>query len=526
MVNMARTANIFVGSKEDFALDLAFEADPDGGHSATPEESVSWGSMEVWVHGKNLCSHVEEGELVPSVHWYLLPVIEWLAANWDPMLHEERLPNRNAGDYAWESLQETRFPPASCSEKAEGEWRLRWQDWWLRHSLHSCRSGALFPDVVIRRWQDMVEVSWGNWPVVGVPEDVVFIHPQGFWRLNPLLVARPLYDLLQAATTHLADRLPSSRRLREASQRVEAIRADSKETRVAWLAGLGSSREAVATNWQKVTTVFQKAAPQVSDYLLGVGGDGLVLEGSCHAALMFGSAAPTLYESDLNVLAGKLIELYAVGSESKELSGLVAHEPISFGAQPAWQVGYRLAERVIEQLDLVDQTRDSVDVSAILDKLGIRQEEIQLSDDTIRGVAVAGPHHKASILVNLSDRHNHTIAGKRFTIAHELCHILFDRTHGQKLAMASGPWAPLQVEKRANAFAAMLLMPPEFVRRAVTALRVPVTSEQGVREIRRQLETGFVATLEHLKNLGWLDPTTVEQIADERDERLAQQDAW
>jgi len=40
------------------------------------------------------------------------------------------------------------------------------------------------------------------------------------------------------------------------------------------------------------------------------------------------------------------------------------------------------------------------------------------------------------------------------------CHILFDREYGTKWALASGPWAPRDLERRANAFAAMLLMPP------------------------------------------------------------------
>lgn len=516
--------NISVGRRDVFAVELTFEADPDYGRTATAEESASWGSMEVWVKGKSLCSHVEEGELSPSVHWYLLPVLEWLTHNWDPLLHEERLPNRNAGDDAWKSLSETRFPPQIYDRDAEDEWRRQWQQWWYRHCIQSCRCGGLLPDIVMRRWQDLVEVSWGSGSFVGVPEDVVFIYPQGIERLDPVAVAQPLYELLQAAIGYLIDRLPSSTRLRDLAQRVNVIRKSPRENRLAWLAGLGSSLELISENWHRVTrTVSEKAAKEVADYLLGVEDDGLVLKGSCHAALMFGSAAPSLNENDLNVLAGKLIELYALDAETSELRTLVAREAVSFYV-PAWEIGYHLAEIVIEHLSLADQSSDSVDVSAILGRLGIRQEEIELSDDSVRGVSVAGPHHQPTILLNVSDRHNDTRAGKRFTLAHELCHILFDRTYGQKLAMVSGPWAPLQIEKRANAFAAMLLMPLELVRRVVRSMSCPLASEQGVHEVRTRLETGFVATLEHLKNLGWLDPATAEKIATERDERLARQE--
>ena len=107
-----------------FALKLAFASDPDEGQGIDPETGASWGSFQIWAEGRNLCAHREEGELVDSVHWYLLPLLEWFARNWDPLLHEERLPARNAGDTAWESLRATGFPPAAIEddERKASEW--------------------------------------------------------------------------------------------------------------------------------------------------------------------------------------------------------------------------------------------------------------------------------------------------------------------------------------------------------------------------------------------------------------------
>lgn len=513
--------NIYVGKEEDFAVHVAFEPDPDEGRSVTEEESLSWGALEIWVQGKNLCQHIDQGILVSSVHWYLLPVIEWLAAHWNPLLHEERLPNCNVGDDAWQSLLMTRFPPVSREEKEEHEWNVQWQEWWLRHSLQSCRCGGLFPDMVIRRWQDMVEVSWGNGPLPGIPRDVTFIYPAGYGRLDPGLVAQPLYEFLQTAIGYLLHHLPNSARLRQAKQSADAIRTTSGEERLAWLAGLGSSLPDIRERWRKVTDVVKRAPEEIASYLLEVADDGLVVQGSCHAALMFGSAAPNLSEDDLAVLAGKLIQLYAPGAENLELQSLAASERVDFDGQRAWEGGYSLAERVIERFSIEDQSADSVDICAILTELGIRQEKVQLTDKRVRGVAIAGPYHEPSILINSSDSHNATPPGERFTCAHELCHILFDRTYGKKLAMVSDMWAPRQVEKRANAFAAMLLMPPELVRRAVAGLTIPLASEQAIHEICRRLGTSFAATLDHLKNLDWLDPVSAEQIAQEREDRLS-----
>jgi Zn-dependent peptidase ImmA (M78 family) len=514
---------LFIGSKQDFALYVEFIEDPENGLSVTAEESVSWGAVQVWVRGMNLSSHLEGTESIPSVHWYLLPLIEWLTANWDPLLHEERLPIRNADMDAWSSLQETRFPPKRLKEEEEDKWRVQWQEWWFRHSFQACRSGGLFPDIVIRRCQDMVEVAWGSSVPLGAPDDVIFAYDEGFVRFEPKLVAERLHDFLRQAAGYLLSRLPSSERFRKLEQNVSAIRSTSRDNRIAWLAGLGSSAQAVFNKWHEIVESLRSISQEVTAYLLEDDDNDLVIVGSCHAGLMFGSASPNLVEKDLNTLAHKLIELYIHDAESAELKKLVAYEPINLRVKEIWDIGYDLAQRVIDHLSLVEQNSDFVDVDSILNTLEIHKEEIELSDNMIRGVSVAGPHHKASILINKSDLHNRTLEGKRFTIAHELCHIMFDRTYARKLAMVSGEWAPLQVEKRAGAFAAMLLMPRDLVRRVVDGLGGPISSEQHIHDIRRQFGTSFKATLEHLRNLEELDSTTADRIEAEREDRLSQE---
>ena len=97
------------GSTDIFALKLAFSDDPDKGQGIDPETGASWGSFQIWVQGRNLCAHREEGVSIDSVHWYLLPLLEWFALNWDPLFHEERLPVKNAGSTAWGILAQYPF---------------------------------------------------------------------------------------------------------------------------------------------------------------------------------------------------------------------------------------------------------------------------------------------------------------------------------------------------------------------------------------------------------------------------------
>ena len=103
-------------------------------------------------------------------------------------------------------------------------------------------------------------------------------------------------------------------------------------------------------------------------------------------------------------------------------------------------------------------------------------------------------------------------AGRRFTLAHELCHLLFDREQGRALAVASGPWAPRAIEQRANAFAAMLLMPASLVKRTLAELEVAVATKEGVNTVAERLGASRHAVLNHLANLGFVDETDRQRL--------------
>ena len=80
------------GDTDVFAVKVAFMDDPDDGLGADEDQWRSWGAFQIWVRGANLCSHLEEGERVESVHWYLLPLLEWIACSWDPLLQRGTSP--------------------------------------------------------------------------------------------------------------------------------------------------------------------------------------------------------------------------------------------------------------------------------------------------------------------------------------------------------------------------------------------------------------------------------------------------
>ena len=504
------------GDTSEFALRLAFAPDPDDGQAAEPEVSMSWGSFQLWVEGRNLCAHQEDGERTESVHWFLLPLMEWFAENWNPLLHEERLP-RNEGDTAWASLLATRFPPWAITDNPQlaSRWESAWQKWWQRHAIRAASEGGLFPDVVLRRVRDRVEISWGQTRVEGMPGHFDFSESErGYSRLEPQRVAGPLHDVLVSAGEYLKSLSPESRRLRKLHRRILAVKSveEHRERRLMWLAGLGTDEKTVRAGWRRVKGHFAGYAESARRAILEPLESPLVVTGSCHASLMFGSVSPSIGKRDVVELARLMVDLHAPRGGRSAIDEARRTVPLEEAAGLPWYQGYELAESFHDCLEPEFAEGESVDIEGIIEKQGVTVVDRQLSDETIRGVVFDGERHRPGILINSRNGANAHPFGRRFTLAHELCHLLFDRDVGAHLAIASGPWAPHDVERRANAFAAMFLMPNQLVQRAISALTVSLETRDAVLSVANRLRTSFESTLWHLKNLGYIDDVTRQRI--------------
>ena len=189
------------------------------------------------------------------------------------------------------------------------------------------------------------------------------------------------------------------------------------------------------------------------------------------------------------------------------MTALSSDEPAWTTTSP-WENGYALELDVLDEAD-PNKGASHTDVEALLEGLSIAVRDVALSREGPRGVAFAGIGLRPTILVNIEHPMNQSF-GRRFTVAHEFCHILFDRHRARPLTHSSTPWASPSVEQRANAFAAMLLMPPDTAKRP--AANNLAGLKRGISTLAGKLRVSRVALRRHLENMGEIDAYERDQM--------------
>jgi hypothetical protein len=495
-------------------FEIGFEGDPDKGRGASREESASWGWFTLTVDGINLCQHIVNSQIADRVHWYLLPFLEWFVENWDSLLHETKLPasfsealSARQGFRNFNPYRNNTVENASTSDIDNEEQEETVFDWAERHSLRTAAQGGILPDIFFRRARNEIEVSWGHTRVQGAPSDLRFLAPAGQTHLDPRETANCLYQSIQQAVAALSNKVPQSARLSKLSASLDALRAPRALQRAAWMAGIGASIQASEALLAKLTS-------ELKERYLGLivpSQEDLVISRAPAAVLMFGSLSPTVNEHDVRALLALLEDAADDSNGSSRLPEIELQEP---GANP-WEQGYMLANLSRKAMG-VPETPYRINLDKLLSQNGIEKREVGLSDTKVRAISICGEGLRPLVAVNQSCKQNESEPGLRFTLAHELCHLLFDEEEGVPLAVASGPWADAGIEKRANAFAAMFLMPADACLGLVNEYRHHGDLDKTViSNIAAAFGTGKLATLRHLANLGLIDDHEADDIEEQ-----------
>ncbi len=167
------------------------------------------------------------------------------------------------------------------------------------------------------------------------------------------------------------------------------------------------------------------------------------------------------------------------------------------GEQGSW-----LGEQACELVN--ENGTDWIDIQSVLQRLEVETTKIDLTDEEVRAVSVFGPTQRPHIFCNRRTRWGQSVEVERFTLAHELCHLLLDREYGDELAVASGPWAPVAIEQRANAFAAAFLMPTWLLRNALNNTALPADDPEAIKAVSAKMRVSGSSLIDRLYNLGEL----------------------
>ena len=124
-----------------------------------------------------------------------------------------------------------------------------------------------------------------------------------------------------------------------------------------------------------------------------------------------------------------------------------------------WASGYDLAHLVRHRLGLAPA--DPIDIEQVVRQLGVDIQDVRFIDQSIQGVCVGTPGYSPLVTLNIACPDASGRSGRRVTLAHELCHLLFDRAGLRSLARFEGGGADSDrlIEMRANAFAVEVLVP-------------------------------------------------------------------
>lgn len=476
---MSTTWGRLVGSTGVFAVDLRLMDDPDPSEVVDPDEVASWGSIQLWANGRNLSSHIELSEQLASFHWYLLPLCEWLVTNWDALLHEERLPGPNVRDAAAaiEQLAKQSLLPESREDELDENVR----DWWQHHNLAVGAIGSAMPSTFLRRWGDHIEISLSGRARPGLSDHVQYLG-HIVERVPVVKVAPVLAEIIQAICHELARRVPASERV--AALRRDVDRLSSRERQDARLSLLMGRDDSFSPD---------KAVDE-----------GVAILQAPVAALLFGSMEPTISEVDIKAVFGLIAEPNDTAFDVSEVLALDARSVAGLEPGPA---GSALGEDA--WAILADPSTAPVDIEHVMSSLGVRLGTVLLSDKSIRSICVLH-EGRAIIAVNPNYRSGEADAVRRFSLAHELCHLILDRSRAVSLAIASGPWAPHGLEQQANAFAAAFLMPQQLVQQALARAR-DNTPRAQVEAVAQTLNVPFTSAADRLRNLSVLtDAEAVE----------------
>ena len=123
--------------------------------------------------------------------------------------------------------------------------------------------------------------------------------------------------------------------------------------------------------------------------------------------------------------------------------------------------GHKLATWLRSELG-ISGDRGRVNPDEVLKSWHVPVIDVAIGLGDIDAVGCWGPKHGPAVLMNSDAQHADNAGRRRATLAHEICHLLVDRSGSLPLVEILGGKAAKHTEQRARAFAAEFLIPREL----------------------------------------------------------------
>jgi Zn-dependent peptidase ImmA (M78 family) len=511
------TWSLQTGDPRRLAWRLSLIDDAAGDHAVAAAVRASWGSFELWADGSNFCAHDDQGEQLEAAHWYLLPVAEWLVDNWDPVFHEQRLPLPD-GDGAATAANRAMAALDAAPDRVPARWGLPaatpdkrladLQEWAFRHRLAAAAPEAALPDVWLRRSGGLLEISLGDTDTRLFDGMISWSLPQRVACLPVAEAARATERALRALLVELVERGDDGRAADALRRLEDAVSPARDDARLAWLVGLRGDTHAL-DDLRASLDELSGPVPEPSGRQVRPTG---VVE-AVPVATLFGSLSPDVTRDDVGRLIDALRSAASPGELLPALDALAeSADPADFAGLQDGQAGGELGDAVARLLPHDDGRVEILRYFA--DVLGLSVRPIRLSDPTIRAVTLLHEDGRAVVAVNNNYERGTAQHVVRFTLAHELAHLIYDRAAAGRLAIASGPWTPERIERRANGFAAGVLMPENLLREHARNHAGWNTDPRELGRMARDLGVGLTALAERLHNVGMLSRGAADGLLD------------
>lgn len=356
--------------------------------------------------------------------WTWVELLEFLANAWPFLVLEDGAPFglQVAAPAALraEALRLADDLPGDASEEISSELEAFFEV----HDLSRALQGAVVPGILIVRTGDIVTVT-SDGRRIEVTGDRVLrtLEEEG--------------ELLARRLDHADDE--RSRKAVETWRRRDALLPSE---RIAIATGLGPA----------VLAVIQDGDPP--EEVWEVSGDRLVSNELLAAARLCGDLPSTEIRRVVDAIRGaNLRSTPSLDAVRNEAEALLASLP----ERVPHDQGYELARWLRRRLELAENS--VADPAALLDAWNVEVTEVKVSAGEIDAIACWGPSHGPTVFVNALGRHSQSDAGRRSTLAHELLHLLVDRSGALPLADVLGGRSSWRAEARARAFAAEFLLP-------------------------------------------------------------------